>query len=294
MPNKTKRGFKCYRSKSKPLQNNCVSWSRHNTWLVAKVLKRNPSLSLQAGDATTGIGMDAINAENLKNYFDQPRSIFDEFDFDNHPEAIYNMDETGVPLEPLLPKVIAQKGEKKIRSGQKQQITVIRCGNATGQCMPPFIIFAAKQLNYLWTRNEVSGTRYTVSDKGWVDQKLFFFFLEEHFLTHAMAYCPLLLLLNGHSTHIDLPSLKFARDQGIIIFCLLRHTTHKCQPLDCSLFKPLKEHWKQACHKFYCKDPGKVINKLNFNGIFQNAWLNSITPANVAAGFRKTGVYLFN
>jgi len=24
------------------------------------------------------------------------RSIFDEFDFDDHPEAIYNMDETGV------------------------------------------------------------------------------------------------------------------------------------------------------------------------------------------------------
>ena len=42
------------------------------------------------------------------------------------------------------------------------------------------------------------------------------------------------------------------------------------------------------------QNPGKVINKLNFNGIFQNAWLNSITSANIAAGFRKTGVYPFN
>ena len=112
------------------------------------------------------------------------------------------MDETGVPLEPRPPKVIAQKGKKKIRyqsSGQKQQITVIGCGSVTSQCLPPFIIFAAKQLKYLWTRNEVSGTRYAVSDKGWVDQKLFFFLLEEHFLTHAVAYCPLLLLLDGHS-----------------------------------------------------------------------------------------------
>ena len=267
----------------------------HGWW--QKFLKRNPSLSLRAGDATAGIRMDAINTENLKNYFDQLRSIFDDFDFDNHPEAVYNMDETGVPLEPRPPKVVAQKGKKKIRyqtSGQKQQITVIGCGSATGQCLPPFIIFAAKQVNYLWTKNEVSGAHYAVSDKGWVDQKLFFFFLEEHFLTHAVAYRPLLLLLDGHSTHIDLPSLKFARDQGIIIFCLPPHTTHECQPLDCSLFKPLKEHWKQECHKFYCKNPGKVINKLNFNGIFRNAWLNSITPANVAAGFRKAGVYPFN
>ena len=40
--------------------------------------------------------------------------IFDQYDFENHPEAIYNMDETGVPLEPRPPKVIAQKGKKKV------------------------------------------------------------------------------------------------------------------------------------------------------------------------------------
>ena len=120
--------------------------------------------------------MDAINPENMKNYFDQLSSIFDECDFENHPKAIYNMDETGIPLEPHPPKVITQKGKKKVRyriSGQKQQITVIGCGSATGQCMPPFIIFAAKQLNQLWTRNEVVGSRYAVSDKGWVDHELF-------------------------------------------------------------------------------------------------------------------------
>ena len=121
----------------------------HGWW--QKFLKRNPSLSLRAGDSTASIGMDAINAENLKNYYDQLRGLFDDYDFENHPEAIYNMDETGVPLELRPPKIVAQKG-KKIRyqtSGQKQQITVIGCGSATGQCLPPFVIFAAKQLNHL-------------------------------------------------------------------------------------------------------------------------------------------------
>ena len=42
----------------------------------------------------------------LKNYFDQLRELFDDYDFDNHPEAIYNMDETGVPLEPRPPKTL--------------------------------------------------------------------------------------------------------------------------------------------------------------------------------------------
>ena len=33
-------------------------------------LERNPSMSLRAGDATVGVGMDAINEENMRNYID--------------------------------------------------------------------------------------------------------------------------------------------------------------------------------------------------------------------------------
>ena len=71
------------------------------------------------------------------------KSVFDEHGFEEHSERMYNMDETGVPLEPRPPKVIAAKGTKKIRyrtSGQKSQIMVIGCGSATGQALPPFII----------------------------------------------------------------------------------------------------------------------------------------------------------
>jgi len=207
------------------------------------------------------------------------------------------MDKTGVPLGPRPPKVVAQKGQKKVRyqiSGQKQRITVIGCGSATVQCLPPFIIFAAKRLNHLWCRNEVSGTRYAHSDKGWIDHDLFFLSLEKHLLEHAVPRRSLLLMVDGHSTHSDLISLKFANDHKVTIFYLPLHTTHECQPLDCSLFKPLKEYWRQGCHKFYCKNPGSVISKLNFNSVFREAWLSTITPANVIFGFRNTRVYPFN
>ena len=83
----------------------------------------------------------------MDNYFDMLKKVFDEGDFWNHPEAIYNMDESGMPLEPRPPIVVAKKGQKKVcykTPGQKQQITVIGCGSATGQCLPPFVNFAAK------------------------------------------------------------------------------------------------------------------------------------------------------
>ena len=100
-----------------------------------------------------------------------------------------------------------------------------------------------------------------ISDKGWVDHELFLL----SWRTFSCACCTLLsllLLLDGHSTYTDLASLKFARDQGIIIFWLSPHTSVN---LWCSLFKPLKEHWKQESHSFIAG----TQDKLNFNGLFE-------------------------
>ena len=105
--------------------------------------------------------MSAVNEENANHYFDLLQEIFDLNNFAAHPEAIYNVDETGMPLEPHPPKVVTKKDQKKVRyqtSGKKEQITVIGCGSATRQAIPPFIIFAAKQVNYLWTKNEINGS----------------------------------------------------------------------------------------------------------------------------------------
>ena len=112
-------------------------------------LKRNPSLSLRTGDSTAGVRLDAMSFENMKAYFDLLREVYNEFDFEDHPEAIYNMDETGVPLEPRPPKVVAKRGQKKVRchmSGQKAQITVIGCGSATGQILPPIYYLCSKEV----------------------------------------------------------------------------------------------------------------------------------------------------
>ena len=49
----------------------------------------------------------------MKEYFDLLREVYDEYEFNSHPECIYNMDETGIPLEPRPPKVIAKGGKKR-------------------------------------------------------------------------------------------------------------------------------------------------------------------------------------
>jgi len=91
----------------------------------------------------------------------------------NAPHQIYN---GGVSLDPKALNVVAKKGSKKVwvkSTGRKGQVTVVACGNAAGQVISPMVIFDAKKLCHAWTRGEVPGTSYGLSDKGWITTKLF-------------------------------------------------------------------------------------------------------------------------
>ena len=59
--------------------------------------------------------------------------------------------------------------------------------NAAGQALPPIINLDAKNLNHAWTSNEVSGTKYGLSDNGWITTELFEGWMTEHFLEHAVS-----------------------------------------------------------------------------------------------------------
>ena len=109
-----------------------------------------------------------------------------------------------------------------------------------------------------------------------------------------MSSCPLLLLLDGHSSHFEPETIRIAKEENIIIFCLPPHTTHELQPLDCTLFGPLKTAWADVCHSFFKQYPGQVVSKLNFCQLFHSAWLKAVTPQNISVGFKKAGIWPFN
>ena len=115
--------------------------------------------------------------------------------------------------------------------------------------------------------------------------------LVEHFLVHTVGARPILLLLDGHSSHYQPQLIEYA---GVIIFCLLPHTTHESQPLDASMFKSLKMNWQEACHHFTQSNPSLAITKYRFSGLLNEAWGKTMNPAIICSGFRKCGVYPFN
>jgi len=49
-----------------------------------------------------------------------------------------------------------------------------------------------------------------------------------------------LLICDGHGSHCTSPFLKCAIENKIVIFVLISHSSHLTQPLDLSIFGPLK------------------------------------------------------
>ena len=131
-------------------------------------------------------------------------------------------------------------------------------------------------------------SRYGLSKNGWTDQEHFHGWLKEHFLTHAVPGCPLLLLVDGHSSHYDPAIIHFVKEHSFVPAPshYARGTTTRCQFLQFSE--------KALCHDFCQSTPGKVITKFNFSQLFSKSWLKATTPENICSGIRKAGLLPFN
>ena len=135
---------------------------------------------------------------------------------------------------------------------------------------------------------------YGMSPNGWIDQKLFTEWLQKLFIPNIPSTRPVLLLLDGHSSHFNPEASKIAAEAEIIIFCLPLHTAHVAQPLDVSFLGPLKQHWSKVCHSYMTSNPGKVVTKFQFCSLLNQAWFKAINPATNISGFREVGVCPFN
>ena len=89
----------------------------------------------------------ASSPEIIHRYYDLLEQTLLDNNLFNSPSQIFDMDETGLPLEPDLPLVVVVKGQKHVvcvTTGNKAQITTAAACNAAGYAIPPMVIFDRK------------------------------------------------------------------------------------------------------------------------------------------------------
>lgn len=107
-------------------------------------------------------------------------------------------------------------------------------------------------------------------------------------------HAPLLLLLDGHSSHYHPGFIKRAAEEKATVFCLPLHTTHLTQPLDKGSFGPLKMFRREECQAYLAEYPGKIVTRFQFSQLFSKAWYKGMSMSNAIAGFHITGIFPFN
>ena len=82
------------------------------------------------------------------------------------------------------------------------------------------VIFAGKNFKSLLSKGAVPATLYGISQNGWMDEEIFTEWFLHDFLEHAISSRPLMLLLDGNSSHFTVEVVKLAAAHDVVIFCL--------------------------------------------------------------------------
>lgn len=258
---------------------------------------RHPEISLRAPEPTSAARARAFNKPQVSKYF----SVLEKTVKENNilPTRIFNVDESGLSTVQRPSKVMAAKGKKQVGALTSAErgvhCTVVCCMNAAGCFVPPAIIYPRKRWKAELGDGAPTGTLNICQESGWMTSDLFKQWLE-HFVAHVSPTTEnkVLLLLDGHSSHKAFDVITYARQHGIILLCFPPHCTHRLQPLDISLFGPLKGYFNQEATRWLKNHPGRVITQFQISQLFTPAYQRAATVENAASGFLCTGIVPFN
>jgi hypothetical protein len=215
------------------------------------------------------------------------------------PSRLYNADESGFSFCSNTGKVIGYKGAPVVYNygnSSKQQLTVLACASASGHFCPPLIVYPGQRFGFEPLKG-FEDAHIGRSESGCMDSELFCHWLLTCFIPALESRCvkrPVILFLDGHSTHLSLEASNICVENGIELYCLLEHSSHIMQPLDLRLFAVLKQKWKDAVREFQVENIGEFVTKRTFASVFRSAWEKSTTIEVALKGFMEAGLFPLN
>ena len=118
----------------------------------------------------------------------------------------------------------------------------------------------------------------------------------KHFITNARPSQDhqVVLIMDNHQSHLSYEALSLAKENFVHIITLQPHTSNKTQPLDRTVFGPMKTHYNQLANSWMMRNVGKLITIYQIAELAGTALTKAATPENAIAGFRVSGVWPFD
>ena len=87
---------------------------------------------------------------------------------------------------------------------------------------------------------------------------------------------------------------RCGQGNGLVILSFPPHCSHRMQPLDVSIYGPFKRYYNAACTDWMLSNPGRALTIYDIAALSGQAYYRAFIPANITAGFSKTGIYPVN
>ncbi|GMF39915.1 unnamed protein product [Phytophthora fragariaefolia] len=209
---------------------------------------------------------------------------------------VFNVDETAFETPKRSKTVASVRGSKNVWTTECStnfHPTTIACGSASGFVVPPVFIVPGKTvwLDVLDTCS-VSRAAITTTESSFMNATLFETWIKV-FTNSAPSPIrrPLVLVMDGCSSHYSLPIVQAADNVQVRLVFLLAHATHLFQPLDVAVFGLFIAKLRPLLNSL-AGDGGAV--PLSNSMALELAGLALRTcnfSTNVASGFRAGGLY---
>lgn len=261
-------------------------------WFTAFCKRHN--LSCKKPIKRQSIRTEQTKPEVIYGFFDLYEKTVDDLGLRDKPSQIFNLDETSLCHDPSNTKVVAEKNKAVFRHTQgtgRTNTSILFVVSANGDKLPPFILYKAKHLWDIWMpENAFPNTGYAATASGWMTADSFYSWFKNSFLNNCPNERPLLLIFDGHVSHISDKLIRLALQENVSLLKLPAHTTHILQPLDALPFGILKKTWDEKLTIWQRENYGTSLSKAKFAVTIGEIWANFPT-ALIKRAFQITGLY---
>ncbi|EDN02183.1 predicted protein [Histoplasma mississippiense (nom. inval.)] len=139
------------------------------------------------------------------------------------------------------------------QDGSREFITLLASICADGTSLPPALIYQgeSRDIQDTWLEDfdsKKDQVYFAASENGWSNDEYGLMWLKKIFEPHTKKKAGRgyrLLILDGHSSHVNMAFINYAAQHKILLAVFPPHSTHRLQPLDVGIFGPLSKSYSK-------------------------------------------------
>ncbi|KFA80739.1 hypothetical protein S40288_10232, partial [Stachybotrys chartarum IBT 40288] len=264
---------------------------------------------------------EASNEEHIRQWYERLDHNVKYYNIG--PSEIWNEDECGIQigcLSECFSVVITyttRSGRPQVTNpANRESWTLLGCANAVGDVIPPWIVLKTYPTSGCEAIQGDNEMRFARSDTGFSNAEITVDWLkafnqfswirsakaqkERIFPRTVLVEAPnqhpyneriyRMLVLDGFTGDIDTRCAKYCILFDIIIARFPPHCTHLMQPLDVSVFQPLKAQHQRVIRE-HLREGHIAFRRLDFLKKFTRIFTAGFKRKNIISGFQKTGLW---